>query len=80
MGDDITSIEAMAFRSDTNFDGATPKPVAKCSATKSGSKPLAGSCLLPTLPRGMFIVAIRAKNRAGWSEYVWTTSNQSITN
>jgi hypothetical protein len=80
MGDDITSIEAMAFRSDTNFDGATPKPVAKCSATKSGSKPLAGSCLLPTLPRGMFIVAIRAKNRAGWSEYVWTTSNQFITN
>ncbi len=80
MGAEITSVEALAFWWDTNFEGATPRPVAKCSVTKSGKKPLAGSCLLPTLPRGTFHVAIRAKNKAGWSEFVWTTAYGSITN
>jgi hypothetical protein len=70
-GAEITTIEVVAFRWDESFAvSGKPKPVVKCSVTKSGKKPLAESCLLPTLPKGIFYYTLRAKNKAGWSEYV----------
>jgi hypothetical protein len=75
-GAEITTIEVVAFRWDESFAvSGKLKPVVKCSVTKSGKKPLAESCLLPTLPKGIFHYTLRAKNKAGWSEYVFRNWN-----
>ena len=72
MGSEITGVEVMAFPSETVVSSALiPKPIDRCSVSKSPRRPLAHSCSLRSLPYGeMYDVYVRAHNRGGWSELV----------
>jgi hypothetical protein len=71
-GAEITSVEVLVVRHSTLPHESVPRPIARCTVSKSRARALPESCLVPRLNPGTwdagFDVYLRARNKGGWAE------------